>query len=170
MNHATHPLGKLYETSFDMANTYTQIHIHIICAVQNRSSLINPLWEGELYKYITGVIQNRNHKLLQINGMPDHIHLLIGMRPTQSLSELMKIIKGESAKWINKKRLIKGRFSWQAGYGAFSYSKSQTPTLISYIQNQKEHHRRKTLTEEYLDFLNAFKVEYDERFVLKSVE
>src|SRR5699024_5842704 len=125
-----------------MANTYTQIHIHAVFAVRNRLSLINESWEEELYKYITGIIQNQGHKLLAINGMPDHLHILFGMRPVQSLSELMQDIKGDSSKWINNKRLVKGRFSWQAGYGAFSYAKSQLPNVIRYIENQKKHHNK----------------------------
>jgi len=152
-----------------MANTYTQIHIQAIFAVQNRQSLIRSEWKEELYKYMTGIVQNNNHKVLQINGMPDHVHLLIGMRPTQALSDLMKVVKGDSSEWINKKGLTKGTFSWQAGYGAFSYGKSQVPKVIRYIQNQEEHHRKKTFTEEYLDFLKAFEIEYDDRYVFKPV-
>lgn len=152
-----------------MANTYTQIHIQIVFAVQNRQSLIQKEWRQELYKYITGIVQNNNHKMLQINGMPDHIHLLIGLRPSQSLSDLMKQVKGDSSEWINKKGFTRNRFSWQAGYGAFSYAKSQLPNLIRYIQNQEEHHRKKTFTEEYLDFLKAFEMEYDERYVFQPL-
>jgi putative transposase len=100
-----------------MANTYTQIHIQAIFAVQNRQSLIQKEWREELYKYITGIVQNNNHKVLQINGMPDHIHLFFGMRPSQSLSDLMKVVKGDSSEWINKKKFTKGKFSWQSGYG-----------------------------------------------------
>ncbi|MGF1671488.1 MAG: IS200/IS605 family transposase [Balneolaceae bacterium] len=153
-----------------MANTYTQIHIHSIFAVQNRQSLIQPSWEIELYKYITGIVQNNGHKLLQINGMPDHVHLLIGMRPVQSLSELMQQVKQDSSKWINEKRLAAGRFSWQEGFGAFSHSKSQVQTVITYIQNQKEHHKKKSFREEYLEFLEKWEVEYDERYIFKSIE
>ncbi len=107
-----------------MANTYTQIHIQVVFAVQNRQSLIKNEWKDELYKYITGIIQNHNHKLLQINGMPDHIHILFGMRPKQSLSDLMKQVKQDSSKWINSKGFVNGKFSWQAGFGAFSYAKN----------------------------------------------
>jgi REP element-mobilizing transposase RayT len=106
-----------------MANTYTQIHIQAVFAVQNLQSLISKAWKDELYKYITGIIQNYDHKVLQINGMPDHVHILFGMRPTQSISDLMKQVKQDSSKWINHCRLTQGRFSWQASYGAFSYSK-----------------------------------------------
>lgn len=148
-----------------MANSYTQIHIQAIFAVQNRQSLIQPSWEEELYKYLTGIIQNQGHKILQINGMPDHVHLFFGMRPTQSLSNLMKKVKGESSKWINQKGSIKHKFSWQSGYGAFSYSKSHIPQVVRYIQNQKEHHKKKTFIEEYVGFLKVFNIDYDERYI-----
>lgn len=152
-----------------MPNTYTQIHIQVVFAVQNRQSLIQNEWKDELYKYMTTLIQNENHKLLQINGTPDHVHVFFGMRPTQALSDLMKKLKGESSTWINRKGLTKGRFSWQAGYGAFSYAKSEVPRVIRYIQNQEEHHREKTFTEEYLEFLKTFEIDYDERYIFKPV-
>lgn len=154
----------------NMANTFTQIHIHIIFAVQNRLSLISKTWEERLYQYITGIIQNRNHKLLSINGMPDHIHILIGMRPTQSLSELMQAIKGDSSKWINENKFVAGKFSWQEGYGAFSYSKSQISAVVKYIESQEQHHKKKTFIEEYKSILNDFNIEYDERYIFKQVE
>ncbi|HKK76555.1 MAG TPA: IS200/IS605 family transposase [Saprospiraceae bacterium] len=150
-----------------MANTYTQIHLHVIFAVQNRNALIQDSWEEKLYKYITGIVQQYGHKMLQINGMPDHVHLLIGMRPTQSLSDLMKQVKGSSTEWINENKWTRHKFSWQAGYGAFSYAKSEVPRVIKYIQNQKEHHRTKTFTEEYMEFLEAFEVDFDERYIFK---
>ncbi len=152
-----------------MANTYTQIHIQAIFAVQNRQCLIQKGWEDELYKYITAIIQNYDHKLLQINGMPDHLHVFFGMRPTQSISSLMQKVKGDSSKWINEKGVLRHRFSWQEGYGAFSYAKSQVPSVIRYIQNQEQHHKKKTFIEEYINFLNAFEIEYDERYIFKPV-
>ncbi|MDZ7755849.1 IS200/IS605 family transposase [Rhodohalobacter sp.] len=152
-----------------MANTYTQIHIHTIFAVQNRQSLIRNDWCDDLYKYITGIVQNHNHKVLQINGMPDHVHLLLGFRPTQSLSELMKYVKQDSTKWINQNAFVNGRFSWQEGYGAFSHSRAQVPQVVKYIQNQEEHHKKRSFREEYLDLLEKFEVDYDERFIFKPV-
>ncbi|PWN07287.1 IS200/IS605 family transposase [Rhodohalobacter mucosus] len=152
-----------------MANTYTQIHIHVICAVKNRQSMIHSSWEDQLYKYITGIVQNQGHKLMQVNGMPDHVHLLIGYRPIQSLSDLMKNVKQDSSRWINHTRLAEGRFAWQEGYGAFSHSKSQVRKVISYIQNQKEHHKKKSFREEYLEFLKKWDVEFDERYIFKPV-
>lgn len=153
-----------------MANTYTQIHIHGIFAVQNRISLITESWREELYKYITGIVQNRGHKMLQIGGMPDHIHILFGMRPTESLSDLMKAIKGESSEWINKRHFVVGKFSWQEGYGAFSYSKSQLNNVIKYIANQPEHHKKRDMVAEYVEFLKKFDVEHDIRYVFKAIE
>ncbi len=132
-----------------MANTYAQIHIQVVFAVQNRISLIRPEWKDELYKYLTGIVQNHKHKVLAINGMPDHVHLLIGMRPVQSLSELIQQLKGDSSRWINEKKFVEGTFEWQEGYGAFSYGKSQINSVIDYIQNQEEHHRTKPFLDEY---------------------
>lgn len=153
-----------------MANTYTQIHIHSIFAVAKREGLILKQWKDDLYKYITGIIQSHDHKLLAINGMPDHVHVFFGMRPVQSLSDLMQDVKAGSSKWINDRSMAKGRFEWQQGYGAFSYSKSQVDTVIAYIQNQEAHHEKKTFLEEYRDFLKAFDVKYDERYIFKALE
>ena len=153
-----------------MPNTYTQLHIHVVFTVQNRHCIIRKEWKDELFRYITGIIQNNNHKVLAINGMPDHVHILIGMRPTQSLSELMQDIKGDSSKWINKKGFVRGRFSWQAGYGAFSYGKSQVNDVIDYIKNQEEHHRKKSFIEEYTEFLKKFEVDYDPRYIFEGIE
>jgi putative transposase len=153
-----------------MANTYTQIHIQAVFAVQNRRSLIQKEWKVELYKYITGIVQKNDHKVLQINGMPDHIHLLFGFRPTQSLSDLLQMVKQDSSIWINERRFIKGKFNWQSGYGAFSYTKSHLPRVIRYIQNQELHHQKKTFLEEYKELLRIHEVEYDKRFIFKEIE
>ncbi len=153
-----------------MANTYTQIHIQVVFSVKNRECIIGKAWKDELYKYMTGIIRNHGHKVLAINGMPDHIHIFFGMRPVQSLSDLMKYVKGDSSEWINKKKFIQGKFSWQEGFGGFSYAKSQIPQVISYIERQEEHHRKKSFIEEYTRFLKAFDVEYDERYIFKPIE
>ena len=153
-----------------MANTYTQIHIQIVFSVQNKKSLIHYSWKHELYKYITGIIRNNNHKLLAINGMPDHVHILIGFRPTQSLSDLVQDIKGDSSKWIKQKGLVAGRFSWQEGFGAFSYSKSHVKNVINYIKNQEKHHSIKAFREEYLEFLEEFDVDYNEKYIFKPID
>jgi|SRR6478609_809939 len=153
-----------------MANTYTQIHIQAVFVVKSRLGLIQNEWKDELYKYITGIIQANNHKLLAINGMPDHLHVFFGMRPTQSLSDLMQDIKGGSSKWINERKFTKGRFEWQEGYGAFSYSKAQVSTIITYIQNQEIHHQRTTFIEEYKSLLQEFNIDYDDRYIFKELE
>ncbi len=153
-----------------MANTYTQIHIQSVFAVQNRDAVINSKWKDELYRYITGIIQGREHKLLAIGGMPDHVHILFGFRPIQSLSELMHEIKGNSSRWINEKGYLRCKFSWQEGYSAFSYAKSDLKNVIRYIQNQREHHRKITFTEEYVALLKELEIVYDLRYIFKPVE
>ena len=153
-----------------MANTFTQIHIQFVFAVKFRAALISKVWKDELHKYITGIIQANEHKMLQINSMPDHIHILIGMRPTQTVSALVQKVKTESSKWIKEKRFCSLPFAWQEGYGAFSYSKSHVDKVVRYIQNQEIHHRKQTFLEEYLQFLNKFELEYDEKYIFKELE
>lgn len=153
-----------------MPNTYTQLYIQTVFAVKHRHGLIRTAWKEDLYRYITGIVQNQGHKLLTVNGMPDHVHAFIGLNPKQSVSELMQYLKMDSAKWINEKRLTPGRFEWQSGYGAFSYGHSQIDSVVKYIQNQEEHHRKWTFLEEYMAFLQKFNVPYDERYVFKPVE
>jgi putative transposase len=153
-----------------MANSYTQIHLQLILAVRSRKGVINPAWEKELYRYISGIIERNNHKLLAINGVPDHLHILIGMRPSQSLSELMQDIKTNSSKWINKKGFVSGRFGWQAGYSAFSYDRTAIKNVIRYIDNQKEHHGVTTFKDEYLGLLKEHNIDYDERYIFKDLE
>ena len=153
-----------------MSNTFTQIHIQAIFAVKKRNGLIQKEWKDELYKYITGIVKAHTHKLLAINGMPDHLHVFFGMRPIQSLSELMQDIKGSSSKWMNEKKFIKEKFEWQQGYGAFSYSRSQVQGVIAYIQNQEAHHHKITFLEEYKNFLEKFEIDYDEQYIFKEPE
>lgn len=152
-----------------MADTYTQIYIQFVFAVQNRASLIHPDWEQQLYKYITGIIQNKSHKMIAINGMPDHLHMFISFQPVDHISELIKVVKGESTKWINEKELVNGKFKWQAGFGAFSYSRSHIDQVYRYIMNQKEHHQIKPFLEEYTELLKKFNVDFDERYIFKPV-
>ncbi|RYC68800.1 IS200/IS605 family transposase [Spirosoma sordidisoli] len=152
-----------------MANTYTQIHLHLVFAVKHRAAVIAPDWKYDLYGYMTGIIQNHSHKVLAINGMPDHVHILIGMRPTQSVSDLMQQLKQESSGWINDNRRTSHRFAWQEGYGAFSYSKSQLPAVIRYIDAQEEHHRTRSFIDEYSRMLDTLGIDYDERYVFKPL-
>jgi REP element-mobilizing transposase RayT len=153
-----------------MANTYSQLHIQVVFTVKDRNCIIKKSWKDELYKYITGIVQNQGHKMLAINGMADHVHVFFGMRPNSSLSDLMQDIKGDSSKWINNKGFVQGRFSWQEGYGAFSYSKSSIKNVIDYIKNQELHHKKRTFIEEYRDFLKKFEVDFDERYIFKPIE
>jgi putative transposase len=153
-----------------MANTYTQLYIHYVFAVQNRLCLINSKWEEDLYKYINGIIEQQGHKLYVINGASDHLHILISMNPKQAPSDLMFNVKRSSSLWINENKLTQGKFSWQEGFGAFSIGKTQIKSKIAYIENQKEHHRKTSFREEYIKFLIEFEVEFDERYIFKSIE
>ena len=153
-----------------MANTFTQIHIHTVFAVQNRISLINRDWQDRLYKYNIAIIQKHEHKVLSIGGIPNHVHILIGFRPTQSLSALMQEVKRDSSEWINQNKFVIGRFSWQEGYGAFSYSKSQISSVAKYIENQEKHHSRQTFIEEYRKILDNFGIEYDMRYIFHDID
>lgn len=153
-----------------MADTYCQLYIQYVFAVQNRISLIQSEWKEALFQYMIGIIENQNHHLFAINGTSNHLHLLIRMSPKQSPSDLMYHLKRASSLWINHEHLVPGKFSWQEGFGAFSYGKSQIPHLIQYIQTQEQHHKKQTFQEEYLQFLRLFEVEFDPRYILKEVE
>jgi len=148
-----------------MPNTYSQIYIQIVFAVRGRNSLIRGEWEEELYKYITGIVQNKGQKMLAINGIPNHIHFLIGMKPSCCLSDLVREIKKSSNAFIREKRFTKFKFEWQEGFGAFSYSHSSLDNVIRYINSQKEHHRQKSFKEEYFETLRKFDVEFSEEYV-----
>lgn len=148
-----------------MANTYTQLYTHVVFAVKGRANLISPKWKEELYKYITGIVTNKSQKMMIINGMPDHVHILIGLKPDCNLSDLVRDIKANSSKWINEKKWVTGKFEWQNGFGAFSVSSSLIQTVVNYIQNQEEHHRQKTFREEYIDFLNAYQIDFKPEYI-----
>ena len=151
-----------------MPNTYTQIYIHIVFAVKGRQPLIPKEHKSELHRYITGIVRNKKQKIIQINSMPDHIHILVGMAPEIALTDLVRDIKANSSKFINKKRWVVGRFEWQKGFSAFSYSHSQLNAIANYITNQERHHVQKTFKEEYLEFLNLYGVDYDKKYVFES--
>ena len=151
-----------------MADTYTQLYIHIIFAVKGRQSLIPKQHKDELHRYITGIIDGKNQTVIQINSMPDHIHILAGITPDTAISNLVRDIKANSSKFINKQRWIAGRFEWQTGFAAFSYAHSQLNTVARYIKNQEEHHSRQTFREEYLAFLKRFNVSYNPKYVFDA--
>jgi putative transposase len=153
-----------------MANTYSQIYIQIVFAVQGRQNLVRPDRKEELQKYMTGIVTRQGQKLIAIHCMPDHTHLLIGLRPNVALSDLVGDIKTGSANHINEQRWVPGRFSWQEGFGAFSYSHSQLTGVIEYIRDQVEHHAHKSFREEYLAFLKRFAVPHDERYIFRPAE
>jgi REP element-mobilizing transposase RayT len=152
-----------------MAGTFSQIYIQIVFAVEHRESLISSEWETELYKYITGIVQKKGQKMLAINGMPDHIHIFIGMKPSCCLSDLVREIKKSSNEFIREKKFTKFKFNWQEGYGAFSYSHSAIDNVVKYVLNQKEHHKKQTFKEEYVDFLNKFQIEFKNEYLFKWI-
>jgi REP element-mobilizing transposase RayT len=153
-----------------MANTYSQIYLQLVFAVQDRISLIQPDWKDDLYKYITGIVQNHQHKLIAINGVPNHIHIFIGYGTHQLIPELLQDVKSSSSKWINEKHLVRGKFVWQEGYGAFSYSHSQIDRVVKYINNQEQHHKIQTFHDEYIQFLKKFNVLFEEKYSLHEIE
>lgn len=153
-----------------MANTYSQIYIQIVFAVKGRQNLIKKENREELHKFITGIVMNREQKLLAIFAMPDHVHILVGMKPSISISDLVRDIKAGSSKFINDSKWINGKFNWQEGFGAFSYSKSHLDNVVKYILNQEEHHKKKTFQDEYIDFLKKFEIEYDKKYVFDWIE
>jgi putative transposase len=153
-----------------MANTYTKLYYHITIAVKYRSNLISPNWKEELYKYITGIIANKNQILIAINGMPDHIHLLFAMKPDHMLSDLMRDVKANSSKFINEKKWVQGKFEWQRGFGGFTVGYSQLDMVINYIKRQEEHHKRKTFKEEYIELLKENDVEFNDDYIFEELE
>lgn len=148
-----------------MANTYTQLYFHIVFAVKGRSLLISSNWSDELYKYISGIITHKNQKLMIINGIPNHVHLLIGTKPDCNLSDLVRDIKANSSKWINEKGFVVGKFEWQTGFGAFTVSQSGVSNVINYIKNQEVHHSKKTFREEYVEFLNDHNIDFNNDYI-----
>ncbi|MDQ1096127.1 MULTISPECIES: IS200/IS605 family transposase [Chryseobacterium] len=153
-----------------MANTYTQIYIQIVFTVKGRQNLILKKYREELHKFITGIVNHRRQKLFAVFAMPDHIHMLVSLSPTISISELVRDIKAGSSKFINEKGWTNGKFNWQEGYGAFSYSRSNLDSVVNYILNQEEHHKKKTFKEEYLDFLQKFEIQYDPKYLFEWID
>ena len=152
-----------------MANTYTQIFLHVVFVVKGRMNVIPKDKKEELFAYIGGIIKNKNHKLYIVNGMADHVHVLFGCNPNESISDLIKEVKRNSSKYINENHWISGKFEWQHGFGAFSYSKSHVDKIYQYIKSQEEHHKRITFREEYISFLKKYGIDYDERYIFSDV-
>jgi len=152
-----------------MANTFSQIYIQTVFAIENRQSLITPAFKEDLYKYITGIVRNQGQKLIAINGVEDHVHLLIGLKPVMALADLVRDIKSDSTIYVNEKRFVKGRFNWQEGYGAFSYGHSQLNRIIRYIQNQEAHHKKRSFKSEYMTLLRKFDIAFEEKYVFNFI-
>ena len=153
-----------------MANSYTQIYIQVVFAVKNRNASIKPEWEERLYQYITGIVQNKGQKMIAINGVSNHIHFFIGMKPDCCLSDLIREVKKSSNEFINENKFTPFKFYWQEGFGAFSYSHSQIDNVYKYIMNQKAHHKKVTFREEYIDFLKSFEIDYNEKYLFDWLE
>jgi len=150
-----------------MANTYTQLYVHIIFAVKGRENLIGSGNREELHKYISGIVEKRGQKLLAVFCMPDHTHLLVGFKGDISVSDLVRDVKSGSSGFINDQQWVRGKFNWQEGYGAFSYSKSQLDNVVNYVLNQEKHHGVRSFKDEYLELLRRFEVEYDEQYLFE---
>jgi len=153
-----------------MANTYSQIFVQVVFAVRDRENLIDSRWKEHLFQYITGILKNKGQKLIAIGGVADHIHILLSIGPNINLSDLVRDIKANSARFINERKLVRGRFSWQEGFGAFSYSRSQLDDVAKYVLNQEKHHSDRTFKSEYTSLLKNFNIEYDERYLFDWIE
>lgn len=153
-----------------MAATFSRIYIQIVFAVKGRENLLHKPWRDEVFKYIVGIIKNKNQKPLIVNGVSDHVHIFVGIKPSMPIADLVRDIKNNSSKFINEHQFLNKKFSWQNGYGAFSYSASHIERVYNYIANQEAHHRKKTFQKEYLDFLQKFDIEFDERYLFDWIE
>lgn len=152
-----------------MANSYTQLHIHVVFAVKYRNAVIDKSWRSKFMGVIGNLINENKCKTLIVNGVEDHVHCFFGLKPTISISDLMQNVKGLSSKYLNDNNLTKDRFEWQVGYGAFSYSKSQVDSVCKYIQNQEEHHKSQTFKEEYIEMLTKFGIDYEEKYLFEEL-
>lgn len=148
-----------------MADTYTQLYVHYVIAVKGRENNIALAWEDRLYNYIIAIINNKGQRLIAINGIADHIHILAGIKPTMLIADLAREIKANSSKFINENKFVKGKFYWQEGYGAFTVSHSHVGVLSNYIANQKEHHKKNSFKDEYLSLLKKYDIEYNEAYI-----
>ncbi|MHB2150670.1 IS200/IS605 family transposase [Caldithrix abyssi] len=153
-----------------MAGTYSKIYIQVIFAVKGRQNLLQKSWRDEVFKYMTGIIKNKGHKSIIVNGVSDHVHCFIGLKPFMALSDLVRDIKNNSSNFINDRGFVQGKFEWQAGYGAFSYAHSQLDSVYKYILNQEAHHKKKTFREEYYNFLKKFEIEFKDEYLFDWIE
>lgn len=153
-----------------MAGTFSQIYIQVVFAVKGRENLLQKPWRDEVFKYMSGIIKEKGQKPIIVNGVSDHVHVFIGLKPIMSLSDLVRDVKNNTSNFINERKFVIGKFSWQEGYGAFSYSHSQLDTVYHYILNQEAHHRKKTFREEYAEFLQKLEIEHDAKFLFEWIE
>ena len=153
-----------------IAGTYSQIYIQVVFAVRGRQNLLHKEWREEVWKYMSGIITNKGHKPIIVNGVEDYVHVFLGLKPALALSDLVRDIKNNSSNFINDHRWIKGRFCWQEGYGAFSYSQSQVGNVYNYILNQEEHHTKQTFKTEYIDTLKKYEIEHEEKYLFEWMQ
>jgi putative transposase len=153
-----------------MSGTFSQIYIQYVFAVKGRQNLLLKPWRDEVFKYISGIIKGKNQKAIIVNGVEDHVHVFVGLKPSMCILDLIRDIKNNSTNFINEQKFLNQPFSWQEGYGAFSYSHSQIENVYQYILNQEEHHKKKTFKEEYIDFLEKFEIEYNEKYLFDWFE
>ena len=153
-----------------MAGTFSQIYIQYVFSVKGRDNMLQNPWRDEVFKYIAGIIKGKNQKPIIVNGVTDHVHIFIGLKPVISISDLVRDIKNNSSNFINSQKFTKGKFFWQEGYGAFSYSHSQIENVYRYIMNQEEHHKKKTFKDEYIEILQKFEIDYDEKYLFEWLD
>ncbi len=153
-----------------MAGTFSQIYIQYVFTVKGKANLLQKPWRDEVFRYMAGIIKGKNQKSIIVNGVADHVHVFVGLKPTMCVADLVRDIKNNSSKFINDQKFLKGKFEWQEGYGSFSYAHSQIENVYQYIANQEEHHRKKTFKEEYIEFLEKFEVEYNEKYLFDWID
>ncbi|PKP22170.1 MAG: transposase [Bacteroidetes bacterium HGW-Bacteroidetes-21] len=153
-----------------MPGTYSQLYIQVVFSVKGREALIRKEWKDDLHKYISGIIKGKGHKPIIVNGMPDHIHAFFGLKPAMAISDIVRDIKNNSTNFIHENKYLKTRFSWQEGYGAFSYSHSQINDLYNYILNQETHHQKRSFRDEYLEILKKNDITYDDKYLFEWYE
>lgn len=161
---------KNYAGEKNMAGTFSQIYIHCVFAVKDRETLLQKPWRDDVFKYMAGIIKAKGQKPIIVNGISNHVHLFVGLKPSMCLSDLLRDVKNNTTNYINEKKFVRGKFAWQEGYGAFSYGQSQIEHVYNYILEQENHHKNKTFREEYLELLRVFKVEYEEKFLFGWVD
>lgn len=148
-----------------MSQTFTQIYVQIVFSVKGREMLLLKPWRTEVFQYITGIIKGKNQKPIIVNGVSNHVHILVGLKSDVRISDLVRDIKNNSSSFIKDKKFIKGKFAWQEGYGAFSYAKSEINIIYDYIKNQEQHHKKRTYEEEFMDYLKEFEINFNENYV-----